>query len=226
MAFLLGKVVPWGRTLQEYKTMFSLTEQDLKKKIAGFGDGPASFNYEADKLGGHVISFDPIYQFSKKEISDRIEETREVVMEQTRANMEHYNWKEIKSPEELEKIRMSAMNQFLEDYEKGKEEGRYRYSELPNQIAEEDNSFDIGLSSHFLLLYKELGYEFHIAAMTEMLRLCREIRIFPICDLDSKQSELTEQVIAYFRKKYQVDVVETEYEFQKGGNQMLLIKKG
>lgn len=226
MAFLLEKVVPWGRNMQEYRTMFSLTEQDLKKKIAGFGDGPASFNYEANQLGCHVVSFDPIYQFSAKEISDRIEETREVVMEQTRANMEHYNWKEIKSPEELEKIRMSTMEQFLADYEKGKAEGRYRYSELPNRIEEEDNSFDIGLSSHFLLLYKELGYEFHIAAMTEMLRLCREVRIFPICDLDSKQSELTEQVIAYFRKKYQVDVVETGYEFQKGGNRMLVIRKG
>jgi len=58
MAFLLDKVVPWGRTRNEYITMFSLTETDLNKKIAGFGDGPASFNYEATIAGNDVTSFD------------------------------------------------------------------------------------------------------------------------------------------------------------------------
>lgn len=51
MAFQLNNVVPWGRNMEEYKTMFLLNEEDMKKKIAGFGDGPASFNFEAHCLG-------------------------------------------------------------------------------------------------------------------------------------------------------------------------------
>lgn len=43
MSFELSKVVPWGRTLEEYKTMFSLTDDDLKKSIASFGDGTCKF---------------------------------------------------------------------------------------------------------------------------------------------------------------------------------------
>jgi len=50
MAFELSKVVPWGRTLEEYKTMFKLSPEDLKTTIASFGDGPASFNVEMTKL--------------------------------------------------------------------------------------------------------------------------------------------------------------------------------
>ena len=44
MAFELNDVVPWGRTLEEYREMFLLSDEDMLKSIAGFGDGPASFN--------------------------------------------------------------------------------------------------------------------------------------------------------------------------------------
>ena len=69
MSFKLNDVVPWGRNFGEYVNMFNLTESDLSKKIAGFGDGPASFNCEATAKGYDVVSFDPVYKFSGEEIS-------------------------------------------------------------------------------------------------------------------------------------------------------------
>ena len=36
MAFQLNEVVPWGRNMEEYRSMFLLNEEDMKKKIAGF----------------------------------------------------------------------------------------------------------------------------------------------------------------------------------------------
>ncbi len=68
MAFKLDSVVPWGRNMEEYKLMFQLDENDMFKKIAGFGDGPACFNYEMTERNGKVISFDLIYLFSKDDI--------------------------------------------------------------------------------------------------------------------------------------------------------------
>ena len=47
MAMKLEKVVPFGRSLDEYIKMFKLTVADLGKRILGVGDGPASFNAEA-----------------------------------------------------------------------------------------------------------------------------------------------------------------------------------
>ena len=61
MGFALEKVVPWGRSYDEYVAMFGLTEVDLKSRILGCGDGPAGFNTELTRRGGHVISIDPIY---------------------------------------------------------------------------------------------------------------------------------------------------------------------
>lgn len=225
MAFKLNSVVPWGRNLNEYRSMFLLSDNDMRKKIAGFGDGPASFNSEATQQGGAITSFDPIYQFSKAEIEQRIEEVRVTVMQQMRENVDNYVWTHIKNPDDLENTRMSAMRKFLSDYEIGKAEERYVYHELPNPLPYEADAFDIGLSSHFLLMYTALGYDFHIASMTEMLRVCREIRVFPIVDLDANKTDLIENVIGYFKKDYKVRIVKTGYEFQKGDNMLLIISK-
>ncbi len=116
MAFKLNSVVPWGRNLAEYRLMFLLNDEDMKKKIAGFGDGPASFNCEATRQGHNITSFDPIYQFSTEEIRGRIDEVRDVVMKQMSENTDNYVWTHIKNLEELENTRMSAMRLFLEDY--------------------------------------------------------------------------------------------------------------
>ena len=225
MAFKLDSVVPWGRNMEEYKLMFRLNDSDMSKKIAGFGDGPACFNCEMTERNGNVTSFDVIYQFSKSEIERRIEEVRVTVMQQMRENMDSYVWKNIKSLDELENVRMSAMRKFLADYEKGRAQGRYIFHELPNRLPYGENCFDIGLSSHFLLMYTSLGYDFHIASMTEMLRVCREIRIFPIVDLDANKTEMIKSVIEYFQRDYEVGIVTTEYEFQKGDNKLLIIRK-
>lgn len=225
MAFHLDSVVPWGRNMEEYTLMFRLNGSDLSKKIAGFGDGPACFNCELTERGGSVISFDPIYQFSKAELEKRIEEVRVIVMQQMRENMDNYVWKKIKDLDALEFTRMSAMRKFLADYEIGKAEGRYIFHELPNRLPYEEDHFDIGLSSHFLLMYTSLGYDFHVSSMNEMLRVCKEIRIFPIVDLDAAKTDLTEKLIAHFKRDHRVDVVKTEYEFQKGENKLLIIRK-
>ena len=225
MAFKLDGVVPWGRNLEEYSLMFGLDDSDMSKKIAGFGDGPACFNCEMTDKGGHVVSFDPIYQFSKEKIEKRIEEVRVTVMEQMRENVDNYVWTHIKDLDTLEDIRMSAMRKFLSDYEQGKSEGRYVFHELPDRLPYEQDSFDIGLSSHFLLMYTSLGYDFHIQSITEMLRVCKEVRIFPIVDLDANKTDLIKDVIDYFSRDYNTSIVKTDYEFQKGDNKLLIIRK-
>ena len=57
--------------------MFLLTDDDMKRRIAGFGDGPASFNAEATRMGFDVTSFDPVYGFSRDQLEERIQEVRD-----------------------------------------------------------------------------------------------------------------------------------------------------
>lgn len=225
MAFELKNTVPWGRNLEEYTKIFNLTEEDFQLRIISFGDGPASFNAEMTQLNRKVVSIDPIYQFRRIELKQRIAETKETVIEQTKSNVENFVWKNIRDVNHLETIRMDAMTQFLNDFEAGKKEGRYRYHELPNTTDYSDLNFELGLSSHFLFLYSQLGLKFHIQSITEMLRICKEIRIFPLLNLDAKKSEVLEPIIEHFKTDFEIEIKAVGYEFQKGGNEMLVVRR-
>ena len=225
MPFELQQVVPWGRNLNEYISMFNLSNTELDTRIISFGDGPASFNTEMAQRGKKIISIDPLYQFSKSDIRQRISETKDIIIEEMRKNHENFIWKNIRDIQQLEKMRMDAMNNFLDDFEKGKTDNRYVHHELPNKLPFADSQFDLGLSSHFLLLYSQLGLDFHIQSISEMLRLCREIRIFPILDLNVQPSEFLEGIFRFFEKDNILTIIKVDYEFQKNGNEMLVIKK-
>ena len=74
-------------------------------------------------------------------------------------------------------------------------------------------------------IVEDVRNDFHIQSMTEMLRVCKEIRIFPIVDLDANKTDLIKDVIDYFQKIYNTSIVTTDYEFQKGDNKLLIIRK-
>ena len=225
MAFTLDQVVPWGRSYDEYASMFGLTESDLSRRILGCGDGPAAFNSMLSHRGGYIVSVDPVYVFTVEQIRTRIAETYDKVMAQMRENQGDYLWQAILSIEQLGKLRMAAMEIFLADFEPGKQEGRYIAGELP-LLPFENQQFDIALSSHFLFLYSnQLSFEFHLQAIQDMLRVAREVRIFPVLANDGEPSPHLEPIMNHFvTQAWSVELRRVPYEFQKGGNQMLVIR--
>ena len=220
----LEKIVPWGRNLSEYVAMFMLTNEDLNSKMLGCGDGPSSFNTEVDLNDGSVVSIDPLYAYSKQEIMQRIDEVTAEVMEQVVKNKDNFVWKIITSTGMLYEMRIEAMTEFLIDYNEGKEEGRYLAEALP-ALSFEDEQFDLALSSHFLFLYSEhLDEDFHMKALLEMLRVAKEVRVFPLVDLKGEKSVHVEGVVKELTALgYDASIIKTGYEFQKGGNKMLKI---
>lgn len=222
----LNEVVPWGRNLEEYRLMFNLSETDLNTKILGCGDGPASFNAEMTKLGYSVISCDPIYQFSAQEIRERVEAVYDRVISQVKQNAHRYIWKNFGDADELGKCRLAAMENFLLDYEEGKQQRRYLPESLPD-LDLPDNQFDLCLCSHFLFLYsQQRSLDFHLASIKELLRVAREVRIFPLLQLDSQPSPYVESVFQEVdRLGWQGQIIAVDYEFQKDGNKMLKISR-
>jgi hypothetical protein len=224
--FTLDQVVPWGRSLHEYRSMFALTDADLDTmNILGCADGPASFNAEATRRGDSITSCDPIYQFNVVEMRQRISETYDKIVDETRKNYDDFVWTTIKSVDELGRMRMAAMRMFLDDYEMGKEEGRYIEASLPT-LPFVDAEFDLALCSHFLFLYTpQLGEDFHKAAIRELCRVAREVRVFPLLALGGKPSPYVDLVAAEARAAgHEVLIERVPYEFQRGGNKMMRIR--
>lgn len=226
MVMQLESVVPFGRSLGEYKAMFNLSESDLQKRILGVADGPASFNAEVTILGGQVTSIDPLYQFSGAEILQQFNAVLDHIIRQVKASPNDWVWLYHKSPEDLRNNRVTVIHRFIEDYETGKRQGRYQVGELPNLHLEKD-TYDLTLCSHFLFLYSEhYDVRFHLESIKEMLRVSQEVRIFPLLDLMLNRSQHLDIVIRSLREMhYSVSIEKTIYELQKGGNEMLIVHR-
>ncbi|HEY9618796.1 MAG TPA: SAM-dependent methyltransferase [Crinalium sp.] len=224
MAMQLENVVPFGRSLDEYIQMFDLTAADLQKSILGVGDGPASFNAEGTRLGYQIKSVDPLYNFTADQIQSRFDAVVDHIIEQVRNSPGDWIWTYHASPDDLRKNRERAMHLFYEDYAHGRMEGRYELGELP-KLNYPDQSYELGLCSHFLFLYSDHFDElFHFNSICEMLRVCREVRIFPLLTLMLKRSPHLDSVLEKLEQKgYQCTIQTVSYQLQRGGNEMLRI---
>ena len=229
----LESVVPWGRSKDEYTGMFGLTARELGASILDCAGGPSSFNAEMTREGYRVVSCDPMYRFSAAGISKRIDEVFGPVMEGVRANRKGFSWRIMRSPERLEEVRRSAMDLFLEDFPRGSSEGRYVEGALPT-LPFEDGTFDFALCSHFLFTYSaQLSQEFHLASILEMCRVAEEARVFPLltssvhaCGGEGEASPHLGPVLDGLREGgYEARVEGVPYEFQKGGDEMLRVRK-
>ena len=226
----LSEVIPWGRSFDEYRRMFALTDGDLAGTILGCGDGPASFNAEATALGRRVVSCDPLYAFSAGEIERRVGECYGTVISQVKRNVDGFVWGYFRDPDHLGECRLAAMRRFLADFEPGKREGRYIAASLP-KLPFADGQFSLALVSHLLFLYSEqLDLHFHTAAVEELLRVAGEVRIFPLLDLGRQWSRHVGPVSDHLeRAGFEVQVVAVGYEFQKAddraGGRMMKVRR-
>ncbi len=225
MPFRLKSVVPWGRSFEEYVAMFNLSDEDLSRKIVGCADGPASFNRKMHEQGNRVISCDPLYQFSRHQIEQRMQEARVEVMQQVVENRANFTWENIRSPAELEQVRLRAMQEFLEDYRAGRRDGRYLACALPD-LPFRDRQFNLALCSHFLFLYPEPGLDFHLRAVLEMVRVADEVRIYPTVDINCARPSFFSAIVDLVNGSgFHAVLEEVRYNFLRNGTTMLKISR-
>ena len=76
-----------------------------------------------------------------------------------------------------------------------------------------------------MILYSNLGLDFHIKSINEMLRICKEIRIFPLLNLNADRTEMIDGIFEYYNSDFELNISKVDYEFQKNGNEMMIIKR-
>src|SRR5215216_6376580 len=165
----LDRVVLLGRTFEEYRRYFLLEPDCLVgKRVLDLAGGVSSFCAEANKLGIHVTSFDPIYSLPPQSIMQRSESDLELVYRDI-GRVPTYRWGYYKNPEHMRELRKRASSIFFSDYNAHPE--RYVAGELP-KLPFDDSEFDLTLVSYFLLAYQDrLDYDFHRDSVLEIMRV-------------------------------------------------------
>lgn len=227
MSLILENVAITGRTFEEYSSFFDLKFQDLKgKKILDCPSGASSFVSTANINGSSAIGVDLIYEFDKNSIEVHGYKTIEKIYQDT-SWMDTYKMDFYKSKVNHRNHREKALKAFISDFNKKD----YIFAKLPN-LPFENESFDLVLSSHLLFVYDNmLDYEFHKYSILEMLRVSKEVRIFPLVDF--KNSRVLEEKnfspflykILEELKDFKCEIIKTDFEFQPKANYYLKILK-
>ena len=76
------------------------------------------------------------------------------------------------------------------------------------------------------MYWEQLCEDFHFQAIRQMCRVAGQCRVFPLLELGGRLSRhLDPAMVRLERAGMTVDVKRVEYEFQKGGNEMLRVAK-
>lgn len=225
--FALPGILPWGRRLDEYAAFFGLAGTPAAwPAILDVGAGPASFAAEATAQGGRVVAVDPLYRLGGAEIRQRHAAARPLMGAAIARNRDRFAWDFYGSPEAVLRRREEALEIFLEDYDWGRACGRYRAGALP-ALPFRDGQFGLALVSHLLFLYGgALDAAFHLTALAELARVAREVRVFPLHDLEGRRSGHLEAVSAGLRAGgLLVEEVPVDFEFQQGARSLLRVRR-
>jgi hypothetical protein len=216
---LMKSVVFIGRGLAEYIDMFSLDPMELEgTRILDCAAGVSSFRSEMDEMGFSVTAVDPLYSGTPDEI-------KKLACESFRSHtMNHRDFLRDFRVDGIpvEDYRRMVFRRFLDDYKRNPSE--YIAGELPF-LPFDDGEFDLVVSANFLFLYEDLlDYSFHVESVREMLRIGKEVRIFPVYNIHRKKRSLHLKPLMDEFNDYDIEVRKVKYHEEAGCNEMLIIK--
>ncbi|WHY21541.1 SAM-dependent methyltransferase [Paenibacillus sp. G2S3] len=222
----LERIVFIGRTFEEYLQMFNLKEADLVgQRILDCPAGACSFTARSNQLGSDVTAADIAYYYSTDELADKGVQDIVHAMSEMDKVQDNFVWDYFESIADLTQVRNKALNDNIKDQRLAPE--RYVPVVLPD-LPFNDEAFDLTLSAHFLFMYSDrLDYDFHLKSVNELMRVTKEeLRIFPLVDLSCKRyAHLDRLIDELVRQGFAVEEMVVPYEFQKGANQMLSIRR-
>jgi hypothetical protein len=83
-------------------------------------------------------------------------------------------------------------------------------------------TIDLALCANLLFMYsEELDLDMHVASLRELLRVGREVRIFPLLDMDGHPSVHLEASVRALQTSAHVELVPVPFEFRRGDSRML-----
>lgn len=214
-----------GRTWKEYEEMFNLETGKLKElKILDCASGASSFRVHSAEEGVDVTAVDLMYNQNPDDLCIKCNQHLKILVESLKKIQNRFVWKFFRDPDDLQKSRNDACKEFVHDYSRYK--GKYYIPADIKNLPFDDEYFDLILCSHLLFIYDHrLDYEFHLKAINEMLRVSKgELRIYPLVKNHGVKSKFVERIMADIPDA-RMEIVRVNYEFRKGGNEMLKISK-
>ncbi len=223
----MRKWVLWGHHLTEYVDMFDLGADIVDKKVLEFASGPTAVNKELTAKSGHIKSCDPWFSADFKKMQHQFSVHLDQQLERMQTYPERFNFDKYGGCETFIAKRQQGISEFLNDYLKGYEQGRYLgvqdfHLPFPN------SSFDIALCSNYLfadLLSQDLA--FHLKWIKELARVAHEVCIYPLTENDGQISQWLGPVLLQLQQEgFLVVIQEVPFRLLPNSKAMLKLSSG
>jgi hypothetical protein len=214
-----------SRSYDEYVAMFDLDQSDLPARVLDCSGGVAGFVAEAARRGVSAVAVDPAYALPREELArlGRADLDRGSAIAEDYPDRFTFGW--YGRPERRLTLRKSALAQFLMDL--ATHPARYIAGQLP-QLPFRDASYDLALCSHLLFTWADqLGLDWHRAALVELVRVAREVRVFPtVVQGPGEPVPFWDELMSSLASEgLHVRGLPVPYEFQRGANTMLVVTR-
>jgi SAM-dependent methyltransferase len=219
-------VLVTSRSFEEYLAMFAIDEAELPgRRVLDCCAGASSFVAAASARGAQAVGVDPVYAAGGAELAERAADSHVAAGAIADQHPDRFVWDWYGSRKAREEMRKRALSMFLVDFTANRD--RYRAATLP-RLPFDDDEFDLAVCSHLLFTWgDQLGLDFHVAAIEEMARVAREVRIFPtVLQGRGEAVPFWHDLLAQLQRDGIVpDVRRVDYEFQRGADQMLVARR-
>jgi len=214
-----------ARSFDEYIKMFNLDIDKLKNKnILDCAAGASSFTSQMTKREYEVKALDLMYDKDPLFLKETCQKHLDALIDGLTPLKDHFKWNYFKDLGELKKHRLNAQNDFIEDYTEYRDK-KYIKGDL-NKLPFKDNAFSLILCSHLLFIYDHrLSYDFHLNSINEMIRVADEVRIYPLVKHRAIKSAFVKRIEDDLMEKADITIEKVNYEFRKGGNQMMKLNR-
>lgn len=216
----------YGHSMHDYIRMFDLGHAELDMMhVLDCSGHYSSFSYEMGLEGHKVVVANPFFATTASMLRNQLKGLEQRFHDHVASNLDAYFLHHATLDAEMAH-RHQVSDTAIQDLESSLDGQRYSPQDL-TQLNYADESFDLALSSHFLFTYSdELTLEYHQAAIQEMLRVADELRIFPLITHQGKPSPHLGPILQWATTQgMSAELQQVPYEFQKGGNAMLIIDK-
>jgi len=218
-------VLVTSRSYAEYEAFFALTPADLAGTVLDCSAGASGFAAVANSRGGRVTAVDPAYAAG---VAGVLAESASGTSRGAAIIGDHedrFVWSWYGSPEARDELRTGARAAFEHDLRA--RPGSYVAGALPG-LPFADGAVDLALCSHLLFTWSDvLGEQWHDAALTELLRVARQVRVFPLVVQGTGDAvPFLPRLLDRLRDRgHRVDVVRVGYEFQRGADRLLVVTR-
>jgi SAM-dependent methyltransferase len=213
-----------SRSLEEYVAFFALDLDELRgRRVLDCSAGAANFVAQAARAGVDAVAVDPAYALPRDQLATLAAESARDGNAIALAHGDRFTWAWYGSVQERTRMRARALAEFVLDLAAGP--GHYVAAALP-ALPFPDGSFDVALCSHLLFTWADqLGREWHRAALLELCRVARQVRVFPTLmqgagDPVPFWHELMGDIAS---AGLTAELRRVPYEFQVGGDRMLVL---